>query len=194
MVGISSAYLLLRYRLSRGLAVLGIAVLTVGISAGIFSMLYFVPATSYVSVALFFIALFTFDIAILFMNKERELLLEDRSKDNSIEARDALMKKSLGIAATPIIVTAIMALWFGINFFGFMVNSVSYIFLLALLGVVIATVIVLVLFGPLSQLLFKWFSKIQIARPKANKKAKARPTRVKKSAEPEEAIFIGIND
>ena len=194
MVGISFLYLLLRYRLSRGLASLGIAVLVVGIAAGIFSMLYFVPATSYISVALLYIALFTFDISILFMNKERELFLEDRTKDNSVEARNALMKKSMGLAATPIIVSAIMAVWFGINFFGFMINSVSYVFLLALLGVIIATAIVLILFGPLAQLLFGWFSKVKIAKPKANKKAKARPVRVKKSAEPEEAIFIGIND
>ena len=194
MVGISSAYLLLRYRLSRGLAVLGITVATVGISAGIFSMLYFVPATSYVSVALLYIALFTLDIAILFMNKERELFLEDRTRDNSVESRDALMKKSMGLAATPIIVSFIIALYFGVNYFGFMINSVSYVFLLALLGVAISTAAVLILFGPLAQLLFKWFSRIQFAKPKANKKAKARPARVKKSAEPEEAIFIGIND
>ena len=194
MVGISSAYLLLRYRLSRCLAVLGITVATVGISAGIFSMLYFVPATSYVSVALLYIALFTLDIAILFMNKERELFLEDRTRDNSVEARDALMKKSMGLAATPIIVSFIIALYFGVNYFGFMINSVSYVFLLALLGVAISTAAVLILFGPLAQLLFKWFSRVQIAKPKANKKAKARPARVKKSAEPEEAIFIGIND
>ena len=194
MIGISSLYLLLRYRLSRGLATLGIAVLVVGISAGIFSMLYFVPATSYISVAILYIALFTFDIAILFMNKERELFLEDRTKDNSVEARNTLMKRSMGIASTPIIVSAIMALWFGVNFFGFMINSVSYVFLLALLGVIIATAVVLILFGPLAQLLFGWFSKVSLAKPKVNKKAKARPVRVKKSAEPEEAIFIGIND
>ena len=194
MSGISFLYLLLRYRLSRGIAALGIAVLAVGISAGIFSMLYFVPATSYISVSLLYIALFTFDIAILFMNKERELFLEDRTKDNSVEARNALMKKSMSLAATPIFISAIMALWFGVNFFGFMINSVSYVFLLALLGVIIATAVVLILFGPLAQILFGWFSKVKIAKPKTNKKAKARPVRVKKSAEPEEAIFIGIND
>jgi hypothetical protein len=81
------------------------------------------------------------------------------------------------------------------NFFGFMINSVSWIFLLVILGVSIAAAVVIVLFGPLAQILFGWFSRVKIARPaKANKKAKARPARVKKSAEPEEAIFIGIND
>ena len=192
--GISFAYLLLRYRLSRGIASLGIAVLAVGISAGIFSMLYFVPATSYISVALPLICLFTFDIAILFMNKEREMFLEDRNRDNSPEAREALMKKAMGIASTPIIVSYIIALYLGVNFFGFMINSVSWVFLLVVLGVTIAVALVLILYGPLAQILFGWFSKVKIAKPKASKKNKARPVRVKKSAEPEEAIFIGIND
>ena len=191
--GISFLYLLLRYRLSRGIAVLGIVVLSVGISAGLFCLIH-IPVSSYISVALPLIAMFTFDIAILFMNKEREMVLEDRSKDNSVEARDALMIKALGISSTPIIISYIIALYLGVNFFGFMLTSVSWVFLLVILGVTIATALVLIFFGPLSQILFKWFSNINIVKPQTNKKRKPRQVRVKKSAEPEEAIFIGIND
>ena len=194
LAGISFAYLLLRYRLSRGIAVLGIAALSVGISAGIFALLFFLPVTSYVSVALPFITLFTFDIAVLFMNKEREMVLEDRSRDNSVEARENLMKRALGISSTPITISFIIALYLGVNFFGFMFTSVSWVFLLMILGVCIATGLVLVVFGPFAHMLYKAFSKVKITKPaKANKKKKA-PVRVKKSAEPEEAIFIGIND
>ena len=128
------------------------------------------------------------------MNKEREMFLEDRTKDNSVEAREALMKRAMGISSTPITIAFIIALYLGVNFFGFMINSVSWVFLLVVLGVSIATAVVLILFGPLAQILFGWFSKVQIARPKKESKKKARPVRVKKSAEPEEAIFIGIND
>ena len=194
LAGISFAYLLLRYRLSRGIAVLGIATLSVGISAGIFALLFFLPVTSYVSVALPFIALFTFDIAVLFMNKEREMVLEDRNRDNSVEARENIMKRALGISSTPITISFIIALYLGVNFFGFMFTSVSWVFLLMILGVCIATGLVLVIFGPFAHMLYKAFSKVKIAKPaKASKKKKA-PVRVKKSAEPEEAIFIGIND
>ena len=194
LAGISFAYLLLRYRLSRGIAVLGIATLSVGISAGIFALLFFLPVTSYVSVALPFIALFTFDIAVLFMNKEREMVLEDRNRDNSVEARENIMKRALGISSTPITISFIIALYLGVNFFGFMFTSVSWVFLLMILGVCITTGLVLVIFGPFAHMLYKAFSKVKIAKPaKASKKKKA-PVRVKKSAEPEEAIFIGIND
>ena len=187
-----AVYLLLRYRLSRGLASLGIAVLSVGISAGLFALLHFLPATSYASVALPFIALFSFAIGILYMNKEREMVLEDRSRDNSVENRNQMMIKAIGISSTPITIAFIFALYLGVNFFGFMFTSVSYVFLLMILGVSIATVLTLTLMGPCAQILFKWFSKINL--PKPERKKKKAPVRVKKSAEPEEAIFIGIND
>ena len=191
---VAAAYLLLRYRLSRGLASLAITVLSVGISAGIFSLLHFLPVTSYVSVALPFIALFAFAIGIIYMNKEREMVIEDRSRDNSVENRNNIMVRALGIASTPMTISFIMALYLGVNFFGFMPSSVSWVFLLIILGVSLSTALVLTLQGPCGQLLFKWFSKVKVAKPKTVKKKKSRPVRVNKSAEPEEAIFIGIND
>ena len=190
---IASAYLLLRYRLSRGLATLVITALSVGITAGIFSFLRFLPVTSYISVALPFVALFTLALGILYMNKEREMVLEDRSRDNSVENRNEIMKKAVAISSTPMTIAFIMALYLGVNFFGFMASSISWIFLLVIFGVAIAIGLALFLYGPCAQLFFKLFSKVNIARPQKKKK-KARPVRVKKSAEPEEAIFIGIND
>ncbi|MBQ6730564.1 MAG: hypothetical protein IJR08_01480, partial [Bacilli bacterium] len=124
---------------------------------------------------------------------EREMVVEDRSKDNSVENRNNIMIRALGISSTPMTIAFIFALYLGVNFFGFMFTSVSYVFLLMILGVSIATVLTLTLMGPCAQILFKWFSKINLPKPERKKK-KARPVRVKKSAEPEEAIFIGIND
>ena len=193
-IGISALYLLLRYRLSRGLATLVIATGATGISAGLFSMLHFLPVTSYVAVAIPFVAIFTLAIGVIFMNKEREMVLEDRSKDNSFDNRNALMVKATALSSTPITVAFIMALYLGVNFFGFMFDSVSWIFLSVILGVCVATAMTLILFGPCAQLFFKLFSGVKILKPREKKKKKARPVRVKKSAEPEEAIFIGIND
>ena len=192
-VGISGLYLLLRYRLSRGIAAILVAIGATGIAAGIFAALQFLPVTSYVSVALPFVAIFTLAIGIIFMNKERDLILEDRSKDNSVDARNALMIKATALASTPMTVAFIMALYLGVNFFGFMYASVSYIFLAIILGVCVAIGLTLVVFGPLAQVFFKAFSGVKLLKPREKKK-KVRPTRVKKSAEPEEAIFIGIND
>ena len=192
-IGISALYLLLRYRLSRGLTSLIVSTVATGISAGLFAMLRFLPVTSYAGIAIPFVAIFTLAIDIIFMNKEREMVLEDRNRDNSIEARNALMVKATALSSTPITIAFIMALYLGVNFFGFMFTNISYIFLAVILGVSIATALTLVCFGPLAQVFYKAFSGVKIIKPKAKKK-KARPVRVNKSAEPEEAIFIGIND
>ena len=190
---IVSFYLLLRYRLSRGLASLVISVAATGISAGIFAFLRFLPVTSYIAVALPFIALFSYAIGILYINKEREMVLEDRTRDNSLENRNEIMKKAVAISSTPMTIAFIMALYLGVNFFGFMPSTVSWVFLLVILGVSIAIGLTLTVYGPCAQLFFKMFSGVKIARPQKKKK-KVRPVRVNKSAEPEEAIFIGIND
>ena len=192
-IAIAAFYLLLRYRLSRGLANLLVAVGATGIAAGLLSILHFIQATSYASVAVPFAAIFTLTIAIILMNRERELVLEDRTKDNSIENRKAIMVKATALASTPITVAFVIALYLGVNFFGFMMTPVSWIFLAIFLGAIVSTAVVLVCFGPLAQVFYKLFSGVKIIKPKAKKK-KARPVRVNKSAEPEEAIFIGIND
>ncbi len=192
-IAIAALYLLLRYRLSRGLANLFVAVGATAIGAGLLAMLHFIEATSYTSIAVPFIAIFTLSIAVILMNRERELVLEDRSKDNSIENRKAIMVKATALASTPIVITFVMALYLSFNFFGFMMSPVNWIFLASFLGVIISTAIVLVCFGPFAQVFYKLFSGVKIIKPKAKKK-KARPVRVNKSAEPEEAIFIGIND
>ena len=122
------------------------------------------------------------------------MVLEDRTRDNSVENRNNMMKRAIAISSTPMVISFIIALYLGVNFFGFMPANVSWIFLLVILGVSLGIALVLTLFGPCAQVFFKLFSKVNISRPKLNKKKKARPVRVKKSAEPEEAIFIGIND
>ncbi len=192
-LGISGLYLLLRYRLSRGLASLIVSFGVTGISAGLFAMLRFLPVTSYAGLAIPFVAIFTLAASIILMNKERDMVLDDRNRDNSVEARNALMVKATALASTPMTIAFIMALYLGVNFFGFMFTSISYIFLAVILGVSIATGVILVCFAPLAHVFFKAFHGIKIIKPKANKR-KARPVRVNKSAEPEEAIFIGIND
>ena len=58
-IAIAAFYLLLRYRLSRGLANLIVAIGATGIAAGLLAMAHFIQATSYASLAVPFAAIFT---------------------------------------------------------------------------------------------------------------------------------------
>lgn len=185
-------YFMLRYRLSRGLSSIIIATLVGGISLGFFSLTRLVTST-YVTIALPFIIIATLLFSILFMNRERELVVEDRKNDNSIEAREQIMVKATSLAFSPIIAALCVSLLMALCFFGFGPLVTSYTYLMILVGLLVGALLVTVLYGPLSQLFYRWFSRVHInIKPKKEKKKKKQFKA--KSAEPEEAIFIGIND
>ena len=188
-------YFVLRYRLSRGLAMIAFPVVGSVANLGIFVLLSAVglslPASILVSVPV--VSMFAFFFMVIIANKEREMVVEDRVKDNSYEHRLELSKRALGIAMTPVFATIVLGAYLFVNFFGFGPSVTSYLFLACLIGVIIIAALVIYAYIPLSNIFYKWFSKINFEpKPRKNKKGNA-PVK-KKSAEPEEAIFIGIND
>ena len=190
---IITVYLMLRYRLSRGLASIVFPVLSSVIILGVMLLFNFflnVPASVVIAVPV--VTLFSYLFLIQFFDKERELIREDKVKDNSKEHRSELAMNALGIAFTPILASAVLGIYCLINFFGFGTTDMSVSYVAMFVGALLALGLIAVLVVPLCNFLFGLFSKIKLnPKPKANKKGK-KPTH--KSAEPEEAIFIGIND
>lgn len=193
-IAVSAFYLLLRYRLSRGIAAFIVPTMVTTIVAGFFAYTRF-AVTNYAAVTIPVVAAFSLFISIIFMNREREMVLDDKTHDKSIENRDSIMKKANSLAYSPIIVATVLALYLGINFFGFGAEKNSWLFLIITVGVLVATLFGTTLFGPTAQAFYKLFSKVNTEKI-ANKfkKKKKKATKVNKSAEPEERIFIGIND
>ncbi len=190
---IITVYLLLRYRLSRGLASLIFQVVGSAITLGIMLLINFfvtVPPVAAISVPV--VSIFAYFFLIQFFNKERELIKDDRVKDNSPEHRSELAMRALGIAYTPILATAVLGIYLLINFFGFGTSDMSMAYVGMFVGSIVALGIISVLIVPVCNFLYGLFSKVKInIKPREGKKSK-KP--VHKSAEPEEAIFIGIND
>lgn len=191
---IITVYLMLRYRLSRGLASLLFPVAASLITIGVMLLLNFaLNLSASVIIAVPVVSLFSYLFLIQFYSRERELLLEDKVKDNSKEHRADVAKRAFAMAYAPILVTTVLGVYCLINFFGFAPSVMSNAYVAMFIGVLIALGIIQVLIIPTCNWLFNLFSKVSVnKKPKENKKAKNKP--VKKSAEPEEAIFIGIND
>lgn len=191
---IVTVYLMLRYRLSRGLASLLFPVAGSLITVGIMLLLnLFLNLSASVIIAVPVVSLFSYLFLIQFYNRERELLLEDKIKDNSKEHRADVAKRAFAMAYAPILVTTVLGVYCLINFFGFAPSVMSNAYMMMFIGVIISLGIIQVLAVPMCNWLFNLFSKVSVnKKPKENKKAKNKP--IKKSAEPEEAIFIGIND
>lgn len=195
-VAVAGLYLLLRYRLSRGIMALLSPLAVSTMVAGIFAVTT-LPVTSYAALALPVIAFFTFVLEIIFMDKEREMVLEDKTHDRSVENRNAIMEKATSLAFEPMVFTSLVALYLMINFFGFGPLSGMWVFIVLGVGMLASIILITILFGPLSQLFYKLFAKVNLDKVsekfKSKKKIKKAQTR-SKTAEPEEYTFIGIND
>lgn len=190
-------YLLIRYRLSRGLSALALALANFVAISGIFALLSLTGLTFSTNLVLImpFIAGFTFILEIIWMNRERELIIEDKTNDRSLERREELMVKATSSALVPAGILTILAAYLLVDFFGFGASSYSTLFVICLLGVATGLLLTITLLGPVSHLLYKRFSRIGVQiKPRKKKKKTGNIKPVKSTGEPEEAIFIGIND
>ena len=92
-------------------------------------------------------------------------------------------------------VYSLLSLYLALAGFGFGPVAYCYPYLLAILLAVVGTALVLITLSPISARFGKWFSHIRFKAPKRKKKdTGGHLMKRKRGAEPEEAIFIGIND
>ena len=194
-IAVSAFYLLLRYRLSRGLAALVIPTAVAGIVGGFFAYTR-LAVTNYAVIIVPVIAFFALLFSIIFMNKERELVLEDKNHDNSVENRNAIMIRATALSYSSILTVAVLSIYIGINFFGFGAAGNAWLYLIFAVGIIASLFIVTVLYGPLSQLFYKLFSRVNLEKftSRFKRKKKKAVNKAPRSAEPEERTFIGIND
>ena len=105
------------------------------------------------------------------------------------------MVKSTSSAIVPMGILTIMAAYLLVDFFGFGASAYSTIFVISLLGAATALLFAVTIFGPISQFFYKKLSGVNVSiKPKKKKKKSGNIKPNRSSGEPEEAIFIGIND
>ena len=194
-LAVSAFYLILRYRLSRGLSAFIVSSLVTGAVAGFFAYTR-LAVTNYAVVVIPVVALFALFVSIILMNRERELVLEDKTHDRSVENRQAIMVKATSFAYSPILLACILAIYIGINFFGFGAAGNAWLFLVLVLGVFTSIFFITTLLGPIAQFFYKLFSRVNVEKftSKFKNKKKKKVVNAPRSAEPEERTFIGIND
>ncbi len=187
-------YLILRYGISKGLSSMLVTGLSGIITVGVLSLSRFVLGLN-LFIALPAVIVFAFALAIIIMNKEKEMLAEDivKNKDNTIENRLFIVERANSLALAPVLVFGAVGIYLALNFFGFGPSATASIYGFVLLGCVVSLVFVTLLLSPTSHALYKLLKKMNIKKPTLKHKRKRKAVK-KNSAEPEEAIFIGIND
>ena len=189
----AALYIALRFRVSRGIAALVVSGGSSAIAYGLLALTR-IGTTAMSAVLLPVVAISTLLLALFYVSKEKELV-KDSKEEVTLESRRELMKKALSLSASGIIVMAILAIYIAINFFGFGLTSTAYMFAAILVGDIVGLIAVLTVMGPMGAAIDKLFSKIRL--PKVQKKEKKQRIKLHeqpKTSEPEERIFIGIND
>lgn len=189
-------YFVARYKLSRGITATLIAGASGAIVAGFFALSR-ITVTPLVSLGVIATTAIAYVLAVFILEKEHEIEKESRERDKtSLDFKSTCLKKANGQAAGDLFIYAFIVSICFLVFGGIINTTWSLIYLGALLGFIVAFVMVLCLLTPISVYLAKLFSKIHLSFHPLKKET---PTTYdngprKKGAEPEEAIFIGIND
>ncbi len=191
-LAVSLLYFALRFRPSRGIAaIFGGALVSYSVLA--FFVFTRIAVNPLVSLSVFMAALLTLLLALFALNKEKEIYKESREKEkNTLAFRSDCLNKAISRSASSFFLLLMIASYASIAFFGFGPRSFMMIYLGTIMGLLFLGAYDLGLLAPISIFFAKIFSKIKLKpRKKSPKKGGALK---KKSNEPEEAIFIGIND
>lgn len=201
-VGIATVlvYLCIRFRPSRGLVAGGFIAASSFIAVTFF-ILTRIGSSPVVSIGAIPVALLAAALALYLLNAEKEIYREckDRDKDNP-EFRALCLNQAASRQAGNVLLLTLLGLYVAVVFLAFGPRIYANAYLAIVLGIAFATALILTALPPCAALLGKQFAKITIRRDpsKAAKKRKAKTggqlMKKKKSAEPEESIFIGIND
>jgi preprotein translocase subunit SecF len=199
-IGISLAslfvYFWLRYKLARSVSVTlfaGIAGLAV---AGFFALTR-LAVTPLISIGIVSATLLAYVLSLFILNKEKELTHESRERDKTtLDFKAATLKLANQQGAGDLVLYALIVSVSFIALSGILPSIWRYDSLASLIGFVVALVLILSLLTPFSVYLDKLLSQIHInfhPLKKETPNPSANGPR-KRGAEPEEAVFIGIND
>lgn len=189
-IAVTGLYIMLRYRLSKGLAFITLTTASTGIAIGLLSMTR-VIVLSTVLAAVPVVCLLTASLIIMIMSKDKELIIEDKTHDNSVENRYSLSNKAVSLTASSVLFVVGCFAIITSAMFGFGPEVTAWPFALSFFVGGFATIIVLVLYASTVKMYYKLFKNVHFKSKKKKNKGK---NISKKSAEPEEAVFIGIND
>ncbi|MCR5491894.1 MAG: hypothetical protein K6F32_07185 [Bacilli bacterium] len=194
-IAVAALYLVLRYRPSRGLAA-GIAALVASYSSVAFFVFTRISVMPTVAIGSTIVALIAFLFALFALAGEKETIRESHEKDKSgVEFRGECLRLATSRNAGITLILAALALWIAVLFFAFSTSAYSMSYLNIVIGLAMALAFALCLLPFLAEKFALLFSKIKF-KPSTKKKKKQTGQLLKKnrSGEPEEAIFIGIND
>ncbi len=196
LVGVAAAmlYIAARYFLARMISLFAVTSLSSFIALTFF-LLTRMPSLTIAGLSMYLVALVVIYLGLVIFSKEKELIGEAPKTESAIDVRIEQSRKAVSYSAALIYVVGGLVFYAALNFFGFGPTAMSPLFAGTTVGIGVALILILALLSPISLWFARIFSKwnLQSKLPK-RKPRRVKPTVEPKSAEPQEAIFIGIND
>ena len=191
---VAGVYTVLRYRPSRGLTVMVLSAVTAYISLAFFVFTR-MSVTPLVALGSLGSALVVYLLFLFLGQSEKDLAAASHDKTLTVvEIRRDAANKAASRQAGSIFLIALSLAYVALIFFAFGPTAFAYPYLNFLLGIFFAVALLLCVYPLLEMALVSLFAKIKI-KPRSKKKKKVGGQLLKKKGnEPEEAIFIGIND
>ena len=196
-----SVYIAARYRPSRGIASLLVTVATAIIPIAVVSIAQ-IPTSPLVLLSVVIIAVVTQLIMLLFFTLEKDSIIDKKVKRLTMSEKKEVMYESVdAFMVNGVVLYLAIAFICGAFLFAGPINYMT-MFIVSVLGAgLLGALLTILLVGPLGTSINKLFFKIWASLPKGDpNKKKKKISRKKqlnlpeKSAEPTEAVFIGIND
>lgn len=189
---IDMVYMMIRYRPSRGFAAGVLAFASSALVCGFFALTR-IPVTPLVSGGAVVAGLLTLVYSLFILGKEKELYKESRERDkDTLAFRSECLTSGVKESAGEVVVMLLMSAFVFVLYYGFAPSVWQYLFLGSLFGVVAVAVLALYVLAPFAIQIAKFLSRFHFNFHPFKKET---PEQTKhKSAEPEEAVFIGIND
>lgn len=190
---VGTVYLAITTKLSRALA----ALTTSGLSAVIiitFLAITRIASSPIAGLVMFLITSYAFLMSSFIFAKEKELISEDKSKDELSVIRSRAAVKAVGISGSSLLLISGISAYVALNYFGFGPSVMAPLYGVISLGVLVVTLLVFTLNAPISLFFAKVFSKWNLNLQLPKRKGRRWKTEASKSAEPIESIIIGIND
>lgn len=195
----ATIYMMFRFGFARGLSTglisVGGSVVTVG-----FFALTRLAVTPLASIGAVVVALAATYMALLLLNRSKEIVKDSRERDKSaLEFKNQCLYKANGEEVAEIIIFAAILGAFCLSLLALGPRPYAFIFLGAIFGIAVVTLAIIYVFVPLCEFLSVWVKKASDSVSNSYKKAQeerkaAQKANQRRTSEPEEAIFIGIND
>lgn len=192
-LGFVGVYLLLRQSFAKAFATITLSG-TIGLITLGFFMATRIPVFSTLTLALLPITLLSvISLLIIFAQSQRNLALL-KQPNLSMDDMILSLRKATSLSATPILITFGAVLYVGLAFFGVGPSGLQGMAAALLLGSLFASLLVTSLLPNTYKPFYRLFKGFNIWLLRPRKKVGKRVVDNPRSAEPQEATYIGIND